>query len=178
MFARVLLTAAFAAGLALAQGGMGGGDGMGGAAGGGGRNGRGGDMGTDAMGGMPRQQRQSKTEIVADKLRLNKEQKEQFANIVSAGQEEMRPILQQISQGRNVIITAIIQGKSGDDVNKLMSQFTDLMAQQATVEAKAYGKLYAILDPKQQAKAAPIFAAEMDGLFETRGAGRGGRGRQ
>lgn len=181
MFARLLLTAAFAAGLALAQGGMGSGDGMGGAGGGmggGGRSGRGGDMGADAMGGMPRQQRQTKAEIVADKLRLNKEQKEQFANIVSAGQEEMRPILQQISQGRNVIITAIIQGKSGDDINKLMSQFTDLMAQRGAVEAKAYGKLYAILDPKQQAKAAPIFATEMDGLFEARGGGRGGRGRQ
>jgi Spy/CpxP family protein refolding chaperone len=180
MFVRVLLTAAFAAGLALAQGGMGGGDGMGGPGGGtgGGRNGRGGDMGADAMGGMPHQQRQSRADVVADKLRLNKEQKEQFANIVSAGQEEMRPILQQISQGRNVIVTAIIQGKTGDEINKLMSQFTDLMAQRGAAEAKAYGKLYAILDPKQQAKAAPVFASEMDGLFEARGGGRSGRGRQ
>ena len=39
-----------------------------------------------------------------------------------------------------------------------MAQFTDLMAQRAGVEAKAYGKLYAMLDPKQQAKAGPVFA--------------------
>jgi Spy/CpxP family protein refolding chaperone len=127
---------------------------------------------------MPRAQRQqTKVEIAADKLHLNKEQKEQFANIVSAAQEEMRPISQQISQGRNVIVTSIIQGKSGEETNKLMAQFTDLMAQRAALEAKAYGKLYAILDPKQQAKAAPVFTADMDGIFEARG-GRGGRERQ
>jgi hypothetical protein len=89
----------------------------------------------------------------------------------------MRPNSQQISQGRNVVVTAIIQGKSGEEISKLMAQFTDLMAQRAAVEAKAYGKLYAILDLKQQTKAAPVFAADMDGVFDAR-AGRGGRERQ
>jgi Spy/CpxP family protein refolding chaperone len=126
-------------------------------------------------GGMPRAQRQSKADIVADKLHLNKEQKEKFAAIVSAGQEEMQPVAQQLMQGRNVIVGALLQGKSGEDINKLMAQFTDLMAQRANVEAKAYGKLYAMLDPKQQAKAGPVFAAEMDGMLD--GRARGGRGR-
>jgi Spy/CpxP family protein refolding chaperone len=172
MFARLLLASAFAAGLTFAQGGMGGGMG-----GGGGRNG-GGDIGAESGmgGGMPRPQRQSKAEIVADKLHLNKDQKEKFTAIVSEAQEEMRPITEQIGQGRNVITTAIIQGKSGDELNKLMGQFTDLMAQRGGVEAKAYAKLYAVLDPKQQAKAGAVFAAEMDGMFDARG-GRGGRQR-
>lgn len=171
MFARLLLTFVFAAGLAFAQGG-----GMGG--GGGGSKGGGGDMGGEGGmgGGMPRGQRQSKADLVADKLHLSKDQKEKFTAIVSEGQEEMRPITEQIVQGRNVITTAIIQGKTGDDINKLMAQFTDLMAQRSGVEAKAYGKLYAMLDPKQQAKAGPVFAAEMDGMFDGRG-GRGGRQR-
>jgi Spy/CpxP family protein refolding chaperone len=170
MYARLLLTSVFAVSLAFAQG-MGGG--------GGSKGGGGGDMGGGEGGmgsGMPRPQRQSKADIVADKLHLNKDQKEKFAAIVSAGQEEMRPIAEQIRQGRNVITTALIQGKSGDDINKMMAQYTDLMAQQAGVEAKAYGKLYAILEPKQQAKAGAVFAAEMEGVFEGRG-GRGGRGR-
>jgi Spy/CpxP family protein refolding chaperone len=168
MFARLLLTSAFAAGLVVAQG-MGGG-------GGGGKGGGGGDMGAEGGmgGGMPRAQRQSKAEMVADKLHLNKEQKEKFTAIVSEAQEEMRPITEQIGQGRNVITTAIIQGKSADEINKMMEQFTDVMAQRGGVEAKAYGKLYAMLDPKQQTKAGAIFAAEMDGMFDS----RGGRGRQ
>jgi Spy/CpxP family protein refolding chaperone len=172
MFARLLLTFTFAAGFTFAQGMGGSGMGGGGSRGSGG----GGDMGGDGSmgGGMPRAQRQSKADMVADKLHLSKDQKEKFTAIVSEAQEEMRPIAEQIGQGRNVITTAIIQGKSGDEINKLMDQFTAVMAQRGGVEAKAYGKLYAMLDPKQQAKAGAVFAAEMDGMFD----GRGGRGRQ
>ena len=121
-------------------------------------------------GGMPRAQRQSKFDIVADKLHLNKDQKEQAAKIVSAAQEEAAPINEQIRQGRNAITSAIIDGKTGDDLDKMMAQYTDLMAQKAALEAKAYGKLYAILDAKEQAKAAPVFVEEMDGMLD--GGGR------
>lgn len=171
MFARLLLTSVFAAGLAFAQGGGGmGGGGMGGGS-------KGGDMGGEGeMGGMPRAQRQNKADIVAEKLHLNKEQKEKFAAIVSAGQEEMRPFTAEVGQARGAVATAILQGRRGDDMNKMMAQFADLMARRAGVEAKAYGKLYAILEPKQQAKAPAVFAAEMDGMLDARG-GRGGRGR-
>jgi Spy/CpxP family protein refolding chaperone len=172
MFARLLLASAFAVSLTFAQG-MGGG---GGSKGGGGGSEMGGGGEGGMGGGMPRAQRQSKTDLVADKLHLSKEQKEKFASIVSAGQEEMQPVSQQLLQGRNVIIGAILQGKSSDDISKMMAQFSELMAQHANVEAKAYGKLYAMLDPKQQAKAGPVFAAEMDGMLDSRG-GRGGRGR-
>ncbi len=174
MFARLLLVSAFAMGLAFAQrGGGGGGGDMGG---GGGMGGGSGMEGGGGGGGGMRTQRQSKADLVADKLHLSKEQKEQLAAIVSAGQEEMRPIAEQLGNGRNVITGALIQGKTGDELNKMMEQYTGLMAQRASVEAKAYGKLYAILDPKQQGKAAAVFAEQMDGLFDSRG-GRGGRGR-
>ena len=171
MFARLLLASALAVGLASAQrGGGGGGGDMGGMGG----NGTGGDNSGSMGGGMPRTQRQSRADIIADKLHLNKDQKEQAAKIFAAAQEEAVPLNEQVRTGRSAITTAILQGTSGDDMNKMMAQFTDLMAQKAAVEAKAYGKLYAILDAKQQAKAAPVFAEQMDGMFDGGGRGRGG----
>jgi Spy/CpxP family protein refolding chaperone len=171
MFIRLLLASALAVGLASAQ--------RGGGGGGAGGDNMGGDS-TGMSGGMPRAQRQSKLDIVADKLHLNKDQKDQASKIFAAAQEEASPINEQIRQGRNAITSAIIDGKTGDDLNKMMAQFTDLLAQKAVVEAKAYGKLYAILDAKQQAKAAPVFAEQMDGVFDggrSRGGNRGGKPR-
>jgi hypothetical protein len=168
MFARWLVASVLMVGLASAQGGQKGGD-MGGMGG----NGMGGDAG-GMGGGMPRAPRQSRADIIADKLHLNKDQKEQASKIFAAAQEEAAPFNEQVRTGRNAITTAILQGTSGDDLNKLMAQFTDVMAQKAAVEAKAYGKLYAILDGKQQAKAAPVFAEQMDGMFDGGDRGRGG----
>jgi hypothetical protein len=176
MLVRWLLASALAVGLASAQGskgGMGGGDmGSGGGMSGSGMNG--GGMGGDTGGGMPRAQRQSRIDLIADRLHLNKDQKDQATKIFAAAQEEAAPLNEQVRTGRSAITTAILQGTSGDDINKMMAQFTDLMAQKAAVEAKAYGKLYAILDAKQQAKAAPVFAEQMDGMFDGGGRGRGG----
>jgi Spy/CpxP family protein refolding chaperone len=170
MLVRWLLASALAVGLASAQGqkggGMGGGD-MGGA-------GMGGDTSGGMSGGMPRTQHQSRADLIADKLHLNKDQKEQAGKIFAAAQEEAAPLNEQVRTGRSAITTAILQGTTGDDLNKMMAQFTDLMAQKAAVDAKAYGKLYAILDAKQQAKAPPVFAEQMDGMFD--GGGRGNRG--
>ncbi len=170
MIVRLLLAGALAAGLASAQRGSGGGGGDMGAGGAGG-------MGSDASGmsgGMPRAQRQSKMDIVADKLHLNKDQKEQASKIFGSALEEAAPINEQIRQGRNAITSAILDGKTGEDLNKMMAQYTDVMAQKAALEAKAYGKLYAILDAKQQAKAAPVFVEQMDGMFDGGGRSRGG----
>jgi Spy/CpxP family protein refolding chaperone len=170
MFARLLLASALAVGLASAQGGQKGGGDMGGMGGGG----MGGDASGAMGGGMPRAQRQSRADIIADKLHLNKDQKEQASKIFAAAQEEAAPLSEQVRTGRSAITTAILQGTSKDDIDKMMAQFTDLMAQKTAVEVKAYGKLYAILDAKQQAKAAPVFAEQMDGMFEGGGRGRGG----
>jgi hypothetical protein len=167
MLARWLLASALAVGLASAQGQKGGGGG-----GDMGSSGMGGD-GNGMAGGMPRAQRQSRADIIADKLHLNKDQKEQASKIFAAAQEEAAPLIEQVRTGRSAITTAILQGTSADDINKMKAQFTDLMAQKTAVEAKAYGKLYAILDAKQQAKAAPVFAEQMDGMFDG-GRGRGG----
>jgi hypothetical protein len=167
MRVRLLLASLLAVGLASAQGKNGGGGGSG-------------DMGADPSmgGGMPRAQRQSRLDIVADKLHLSKDQKAQAAAIFSSAQEEAAPINEQIRQGRSAITGALIDGKTGDDINKMMAQFTELMAQKSAVEAKAYGKLYAILETKQQAKAAAVFAEQMGGVFDGGGRRGGNRGGQ
>jgi hypothetical protein len=173
MFVRLMLVSALAVGLASAQRGGGGGGDMGGMGGNGTGMSGGSGMGGDSGGGM-RAQRQSKADLVAEKLHLNKDQKEQAMKIFAAAQEETGPINEQVRTARNAITTAILQGASGEDINKLMAQLTAVMAQKTAVEAKAYGKIYAILDAKQRAKAAPVFEEQMDGLFDGGGRGRGG----
>src|ERR1700724_3470917 len=105
MFLRLSLAAVLAVGLASAQRGGGGGD-MGGSGG----------MAGDSSGGMggsgmPRAPRQTRADIVAEKLHLNKDQKEQASKIFEAAQEEAAPFGEQIRQGRSAITTAILQGK-------------------------------------------------------------------
>src|ERR1035441_6280282 len=70
MLVRLLLTAVLAAGFASAQRGGGGGGGEEGGMGGG--------------GGMPQIRRQSKQDMLFDKLKLNKDQKEEATKILAA----------------------------------------------------------------------------------------------
>jgi Spy/CpxP family protein refolding chaperone len=126
------------------------------------------------MSGVMRPQRQSKLDVIADKLKLSKEQKDQAAKIFDAAQQEAAPLRDQFDQGRRAITGAMIAGKT-EDVNKMMQQYNDLLVEAGAVEAKAYSKLYALLDAKQQAKAPQVFATEMAGMFNGRN-WRGGMG--
>ena len=151
MVFRLILAAVLAAGMASAQGK------------------KGGSSQTGDMGGMPRVQRVSRYDTIADKLKLSKEQKEQAATIFDAAQEAAGPLNEQIATGRNQITGAIIEGQNnGDGFNKLLSAYTEVLTQMTTVEAAAYGKLYAILKPNQQSKASQVFAEQMGGLFAGR----------
>ena len=154
MVMRVFLAALLAAGLASAQRG-----------GGGGRNRGGDDMGSS----MPRMQRQSRFDVIADKLKLNKEQKEQASTFFDAAQEAANPLNEQILNGRNQMTAAIVQGQnSGENYDKLVAAYTSVLSQMATIEATAYGKLYAILKSNQQSKAPQVFAEQMAGMFAGR----------
>src|ERR1035437_6728503 len=146
MMVRLLLMAVLAAGFASAQRGRGGGGGDEGGMGGGG--GRGGDMGA----GMPQVRRQSKQEMLLDKIKLNKEQKEEAAKILSAAMEKAAPARDQLSKGRMVIANAITGKASEDDLKKLLGQYTAVNATMTGIEAEAFGKLYALLKPNQQSK--------------------------
>ncbi len=162
MVGRVILAAMLTAGLAAAQS-------KGGSKGGG--------MGND-MGGMPtsRPQQQTKADQIAEKLKLNKEQKEQIPGILTAAFESAGTLSQQILNGRRMIADAVVNGKdSGDDYNKLMAAYTSVLAQMDNVEATTYSKIYALLKPNQQKLAEPVFTEVMAGMFMRSAAGGGSR---
>lgn len=162
MVGRVVLAALLTAGLVAAQRGGGGG--------------RGGDMG--GMG-MPRPQQQTRADQLAEKLKLNKEQKEQLAEILKTAGESAGPLSQQIGNGRQMIVQAMVNGKdSGDDYDKLLAAYTAVLAQMDGVEATAYGKIYALLKPNQQKNAEQAFTETMAGMFTRAGGGAGGGGRR
>jgi len=158
--------AVVAGGVACAQ--IGGGEengagGMGGMGGGGGRGGRGG--GNDMGGGMAQPRRLTRVEMLFDKLKLNKEQKEKAA-----------PVREQLNKGRIVIANTITSKGSEEDLKNFMSEYTKVSAVMTGIEAEAFGKLYAILKPNQQAKAPQAFEL-MAGMFSGGMPGGGGRSR-
>ena len=178
MLVRLLLTAVLAAGFASAQ--IGGDEGGMGGGGGGGGGGRGGGGGGDMGGGMPQVRRLSKTEMLFEKLKLNKEQKEEAATILSAAMEKAAPTRDLLNKGRMIIANTITGKGSDDEIKKLLGEYASVSATMTSIEAEAFGKLYALLKPNQQAKAPQAFEL-MAGMFAgggmPGGAGRG-RGRQ
>ena len=168
MLLRFFLTAVLAAGFASAQGGRGGGGGGGGEEGMGG----GGGMG----GGMPQMRRQSRQDILFDKLKLNKEQKEQATQILSAAMEKAAPTRDLLTKGRIVIANAITGKASEDEVKKMLGEYVAVSATMTGIEADAFAKIYALLKPNQQAKAPQAFEL-LAGMFAGGGNQGGGRGR-
>lgn len=181
MFRRLWLASALAACLAFSQGrGTGdmGGDGMGGGGGGmgGGRGGMGGGMG-DGMSGAPRAQRLSKIEQFYEKLKLNKDQKEEAAKILSEAAPKTRDVGEQITNGRRAIATALLQKKTDEELKPMVDAYAAVCAQMTTFEAEAFGKIYTGLKPNQQKNAAQAFEL-LSGVFlpmpaSGRGMGRG-----
>jgi hypothetical protein len=179
MLVRLLLTAVLVAGFASAQGGRGGG--MGGDEGG--MGGSGGGMGGSGIGGgMPQVWHQTRQEMLMDKLKLNKEQKEEAAKILSAAMEKAAPARDLLTKGRIVIANAITSKGKEEDLKQMWSEYTSVCATMTGIEAEAFGKLYALLKPNQQAKAPQAFEL-MAGMFAGGGMpgggadrGRGGQG--
>jgi hypothetical protein len=178
MIVRLLLAASVAAMLAFTQPqiGGGGGDEMSGMGGGGGRgNGRNGRNGGDMAPNLAPRRQQSKSEQIADKLKLNKDQKDEFEKILSAGREEARPVQETLMKMRAQLASAMVEGVSDADMKKAMDEYTSAAAQMTAIEAKAYGKLYTTLKPNQQGKAAQAFEL-MAGIFDQRMGGERGMG--
>jgi hypothetical protein len=167
MLVRLLLSAVLAAGFASAQRGGGGGGGEEGGMGGGGAMG----------GGMPQMRRQSKQDMLFDKLKLNKDQKEEATKILAAAMEKAAAARDLLTKGRIVLANAITGKASDDDIQKLLAEYTKVNATMTGIEAEAFGKVYALLKPNQQSKAPQAFEL-MAGMFAGGGMGGGmGRGR-
>lgn len=172
MLVRLCLTAVLAAGLATAQ--------RGGGGGGGGEGGMGGEgLGMNAgggTGGMPGgMRRQTKEDLLMEKLKLNKEQKEEATNILAAAKEKAAPVRDQLNKGRQLIVSLLMQ-KREDDVKKLMGDYAIVASQMTAIEAESFAKIYALLKPNQQSKAPQAFEM-MAGMFAGGGMQGGGRGR-
>jgi hypothetical protein len=160
MVGRLILAALLAAGLLAAQG-------KGGSKGGGSNN-----MGPS----MGPARAQSKLDQIADKLKLNKEQKDELQSIMNGALEAAGPLNQQIQNGRQQIAGAMVNGKdSGDDYTKLIGAYTAVLAQMDTLESTAYAKIYALLKPNQQKNGEQVFTELMAGIFMQGGRGGGGR---
>jgi Spy/CpxP family protein refolding chaperone len=161
MSGKVILAILLTAGLVAAQRG---GGGMGGS--------RGGNPGF----GMGRSQSQNKLDQIAEKLKLNKEQKDQVADILKAAAESAAPVNLKINECRRGIANDLVTGTdSGDEYTNLLAAYTTAVAQMDGIEAAAYGKIYALLKPNQQKNAEQVFDEAMAGMFTTSGGGGGGR---
>lgn len=160
MFARLLLAALLAAAPASAQGK------------------KGSNSNSNSMGEYRPQQRQTKFDLFAEKLKLNKEQKEEASTALAAAMEESAPVREDLDKSRVAIASALIDGKSGDDIKKPTDDYAAAAAKMTGIEVKAFSKVYASLKPNQQAKAGQAFDLLAE-VLEQGGSGgaRGGRGR-
>jgi hypothetical protein len=177
MLVRLMLSALLAVGLAAAQGGGrgGGGGDDGGMGGGGGMGGMGGAM-EGGGGGMPRDQRQTKADIFMDKLKLKDAQKEEAIKILTDTAKKAAPVAEQLSRGRQMIGTAILQKKSDEEIKQFTDLYSKISAQMTALEAEAFGKIYETLKPNQQKNAAQQFEL-MAGMFIPQAAAGRGMGR-
>ena len=167
MLMRFLLTALLASGLALAQRG-----------GGGLSRDEGGIANAIGNGGGKAQVRPlTREDTLFDKLKLDKEQREEAAKILSTAREKAAPTRDLLTKGRIAIANAITSKAGDDDFKAILGAYTAANATMTGIEAEAFGKLYALLKPNQQSKAPQTFEL-MTGMFAGGGKGGGTGGRK
>ncbi len=132
---------------------------------GGGRNGRGGGADDGPM--IQQRVRETRFERVSGRLKLNKQQKAGAETVLDEAQKEALPVAEAMGKARIAIAEGMINRKSDADVDALLAAYTQAAAQMAGIEAKAFSRIYAGLQPNQQAKAGPAFE-EMAGIFLVR----------
>jgi hypothetical protein len=183
MFAKALFTGIAVAALAAAQG-MGGGGGqsgdpgsMGGMGGGGGKGGSrdSGNMGGGDMGGSRRVQKESKADLIANRLKLSTDQKSEFGTIMEATHKDALPVIQQLLKSRQDLANAILSGKPDADIEPLNQALSDAQFQMTGVEVKTFQRLVGILKPNQVAKAPEAFDLMGDIFIPPAARNRGGR---
>lgn len=172
MFGRLLLTGILATGVTSAQEEMGG---MGGRGGGGGGS-RGGGMGDMGSSVRIAPRRANKLDQIAEKLKLNKDQRQEFATILSATAERAVSVRMEMDKARADLAGAMIDGKPADDVAKLTAGYAAVCEKMTKAVADAFGKILAMLKPNQQAKTGDALEL-LSSLFMRPGRSVGGRGR-
>ena len=115
----------------------------------------------------------SRDQLLAEKLKLDKEQKQQLHDILMAATQETAPLRSQISNARVQLATAIIENKSEDAVKQAQAAYSNVAAQLAGIEEKTFAKIYAILKPNQQPRASQGFELLATMFEQPAGRGRG-----
>ncbi len=115
-------------------------------------------------------------EEFADRLKLDKKtQVPQAAEIVNAAAAEAAPVGVQMLQLRQRLLNDDLSGDAAE-AKSVLDAYTAAAAKMSHIEADAFSKIYALLEPNQQSRAPQAFAL-MAGFFQsTPGSGRGGRG--
>ena len=183
MFLKMVITGCALAALALAQpGGMGG---SGGSSGGmgpiGGAGQETGGKGNGMGSGGGAAHKATKAELIADRLKLNKEQKSDLETLLTSTAKEAEPVVQQLGKVRAAYASALIGGKTDADLDPVAKAVAEAQFAMTGVEVRAFQSIVGFLKPNQLAKAPEAFDIMEDifmpqpGAGGGRGMGRGGR---
>jgi hypothetical protein len=124
-------------------------------------------------------QKQTPFEQMADRLDLDS--RTQFPQAEVIFTEALRltpPVAQQMQQARIRLVNAALE-KNATDHQSALDAYREAAARMATIEAEAFGKVFALLRPNQQNRAGEAFAL-IAGMFippppaPARGARQGG----
>ena len=166
MILRLALAGILAAGFGFAQ--RGGGD-MGGGMGDASTGGMGGSRNSrDSTMNMPATPKVSnRIDVIATSLKLDKDQKKSVKNILDEAQKEANPVHDQILKSRMAVGEAIQEGKSQDEITKLVTGQAALEAQMAGIELGAFTKIYKSLQQEQRDQTRTLFQM-MKGMFDNK----------
>jgi len=166
MFSKVLLTGFAVSALALAQ--MGG-VGSAGPVSPNGSPGRGDTIDASGAGPVagvpPRPHKETKSDQIVNRLKLNQDQITAFRNILEATAKDSLRGVNQWLRARTTLATAMINGKSQTDLDPLVKAMSDAQFQITGIELTAFQKIDALLRPNQTANAPEAFDL-MAGIFE------------
>jgi hypothetical protein len=122
--------------------------------------------------GGSRSPKESKAELMANRLKLNSDQKSEFVSLLESTQKDAAPIIEQVLKSRQDVANALLNGKSDADLAPLNQALSDAQFQMTGVEVKAFQKIVALLKPNQVAKAPEAFDLMADIFLPQPGAGR------
>jgi hypothetical protein len=87
--------------------------------------------------------------------KLTKDQKKQFKTILDAASKSAEPLRKQIPQNLKLIGTAVVSGKSADEIQKLVEDSAQMRAQISEMEYKTFVELAKNLDDGQRMGTGP-----------------------
>lgn len=123
---------------------------------------------------MQRPQPLSKGAMFANRLDLDRTQRETVQEIMNEAFKEIAPLRTQTEQTRAQIASSIITNGRQEDIDKLMAEYSAAAARITDIQAKAFGKVCALLKPNQKSKASSAFDLWAGTLDPAGGIARGG----